>query len=442
MGSRSAPTCSGAALVLVVAISVSCSFGTGTSFRAEQIGGGPLTPFLGGPFGAQVSQTVTGTSYWVSLCESSATVNCIIPSGVVYVPPAGVIVATEVLSDPPVPPTTNGFEEINATTRAIGPVQNLSCEPGVPYYPGFGADVYVPCELSSEVIVINSLADHVVATIPTPFPGVAFTYDPRDGFIYMGDGGGSSGAEGGRIVAINTTSWTSTPALTVANATFLGEFESGTGLAFDAPSDQLLMFSRTDQLLSVSPAGASPVPVASLPPGANGLAVDPGAGLIFAAVADPSSVLVFNATTYAEVANFSMPPCIEGFCGSGNQVTEFAFDARHGDAYLASGTALFVANLSRLSIVGTILTVGDGASKSATYVPSTDEVWGTYFSPDSLGPGYLVELDHQNVTVLREFLWQPESVAVLVLGAVVGVAVGVVLFVRRGKRQANLPPSQ
>lgn len=374
---------------------------------------------MGGLYTVTETQTVSGSTYWVSFCPHWY---CIEPVGVTYVPSTGIIVLTEANYSFPGSHLVNAFQLVDPFTQSIGPTENLPCIPGVPYYPGIGTDVYIACWLSPLVTVVDGATGSVVANISTPFPVYSMAYDPSDELIYA-EGAGDA------LAVLNPSTDTADRGPTIPGATFLvyGPAEYSPTMVYDPITGNLLLFAAPGNLSTVEPSTGANRTVAELPPGATALGIDPAAGFIFASLSDPSSVLVFNASTYAEVANLTIPSCegtggAIGFCG-GNEVTAFLLDPGHGDVYFASGLALFAVNLSTLSIVGAVLTVGDGESASATFVPPVHEVWGTYEWAPMVGPGYMVNLSYGNTTTWTRFFWLPADFAVPTLGVATGVVV-------------------
>lgn len=394
-------------------------------------GAGDSVDILGGLVTSSQVQTVSGTGNWVPLCAAATTVNCIVPIGVTYVASTEVVVFTQSVSflfnDSR---AVNAVQEVNPTTLALGPLERLNCPPGIPYYPGSGADVFVPCQLSSWVFVFNTQTSSIVANVSTPFPFLEMTVDSRDGMILSVDGGS--------VAALDPATETAT---VIANDTGAAPPNplDGSGIVYDPAIDRLLTFSSTNQLLAVDLSTGASTVLAQLPPYPSAIGIDPSTGIVFTTIDDPSSVLVFNATTDVQLQNITIPWCVDSFCGDENLIGQFLVDPMHGDVYFASGLALFAVSLSSLSIVGTILNVGDGWAQSATYVPLSDEVFGTYTAAGGPAPAYLDELTHGNSTVLSGLLWMPVSSGILAIGLVAGLIAGVLSVGRRGVGNGRRP---
>ena len=373
-------------------------------------------------------QTVVGSGNWDPMCHDPVSVNCVVPAGVVFVPPADTLVVTTDLPGGVWNRTgySNGFEEINPRTFAVSPVTPMGCEPGVPFYPGSGIRVFIPCYPDS-LVVVDAETDTVVANVTTPFDPWVMTYDANRSEIFAGDWGTG-------IIGVDTSTLEITSKLDLTGGLFRLFGNWAPGLAYDARTDQLIAPSSQFSaiLVAVSPSGGSTVSVARLAYEPTALGVDPFSPLILVAFNDPSSLLVLDSANYRELTNISLPECGPNDCGE-DQVTDFAFDQANGDVYLSTGVYLDVLNVSSLTIVGTINIAGDGWTGSLTYVPGTDTAWGTYQDTVIPAPGYLAVLSHSNSTFLTGLLWVPPALAPLVIGAVAGAGLATVQAVHRSR---------
>lgn len=188
------------------------------------------------------------------------------------------------------------------------------------------------------------------------------------------------------------------------------------------------MPSETGGLIGVDPATGAVEENLALPAPALALAIDPTTGQLFVSTinstTETSSVLVFNAATYALEATLSIPNCVDYVCGEPNGVNQFLFDPAHGDVYFVSTMAFFAVNLTTLGVVSVLEDYGDGSQLSSVFVPGLNLVFGTYEAL-IVGPGFVLALSHGSQPFLSQLLWLPTSVAELLLAGVVGVVLAV-----------------
>ena len=425
--------------LLVVALLLTNVPAGGARATSVSSRGASATDLLDGLVTMQTTQTVNGTGYWIPFCPAATTVNCIVPVGVTYVPSTGVLLVVQQAAyiGSPGARTQNAFQEVNPTDLSYGPLQNLTCVPRAPFYPGSGPDVYVPCFLNSTVFVINTETDTIAATVSTPYPFCTLAFDPRDGLIYAGSASGA-------LASLNPSTDAVTQVANVTGAAFLQEqdFGVGTQLVYDAVTSQLIAFSETGGLVAIDPATGAGRPLRPLSLQPTALGVDPSNGELFVSAIDPATVQVYSSTTDALLANYSMPLCVDNICGDSNVVTSFVMDPTHGDMYFVSGLAVLAVNLSSLSIVGTIFASGESFAGSATYLPADDRMFGTFQLEGSPGPGFLVEMTHGNTTLLAGLLWLPVAPGILVVGGGVGLAAAAWSAARRPRPMAQLPAEQ
>jgi hypothetical protein len=184
----------------------------------------------------------------------------------------------------------------------------------------------------------------------------------------------------------------------------------------------LIVPSTSSGLVAIDPTNGGVVAVLPLPSSPVALAVDPATDELFASSADPSSLTVFNATTYRAASTIPLPNCVRGDCVSPNDANQLLIDPTHGDAYLVSTDALFALNLSTLAIVAAVEDYGNGPELSSAYVPAVDRIFGTYLPASIPGPGFMLQLDHGSYTVVSSILWLPTAIGILVAGALCGGA--------------------
>ncbi|MCI4352707.1 MAG: hypothetical protein L3K14_04885 [Thermoplasmata archaeon] len=388
-------------------------------------------------------QQVTLTSYWDNFnCPSPNPLRaCVVPVGVEYIPPAGIMVLSEAQGICPFAcsNTHNALVEIDPVRHLYGQPLPLDCYPRNPFFPGVGNDYFVPCFPSTgptSILSVDFRTNSIVSNVSDPVVANAMTYDPSNGMMY---GGGGNALE-----AIDPLTGTLESTMHVQNATFnpaRGFALTGYTLVFDTATDSLIVPSTTGQLLSVSPGDGTIESTISLPDPVVALAIDPASNLLFASTVSPtwvSSVSVFNARTLAHEATISIPNCVDYSCAIPNAINQILVDPAHGDAYLVGTLALSTLNLSTLSLVGTTVDYGDGSQESAVYVPTTDQVISTYTLPMP-GPGLLAQLHHGSIPVLTSLLWLPPTMGIVALVQLVGaeIAAGWVWVRDRRRRVAS-----
>ena len=379
-------------------------------------------------------QNVTGTSDWESYCASEGPgAYCTDPVGVAYVPSLDRLVLTENRAEGPGGPNgTDAIEELDPATLAVDSIAQPGCAPGIPFYPGTGVQVFVPCfdsrsESFDILLAVDSVTGSVVANLSTPGWVGSMTYDSVDGLVYAGTGAMT-------LISIDPVHDTLIGAVNVTGARFQPTLLGGSStfqLVFDPIRNQLIVPSATGGLLLVDPATGEAQTTLPLPSTPLALAVDPETGRLFAAGFDPDSLFVYNAANLALETTFSPPACVSFVCATGT-VAQVLVDPSHGDAYLLTGLAIDTFNLSKLSWVSEVPYEGYGPVGDGTYVPSLDRVFATFRIGQVL-PGLVVQLDHANHLSVSRILWLPTGLGTLPLGAVVG-SVLVLFRLRRAHR--------
>ena len=380
-------------------------------------------------------QNVTAQAYWYGYCDSLASASaCTVPAGVVYVPPAHSIVLTQDRSRVGgFPGGIDAVTVLNSDTLQSEVTEKLNCSPEVPFYPGFGHDVFVPClnttsSGGSSVVVVNAESGTVSGhlSIPAPLIYVTRAYDSSDGIIYVVTGPDT-------LTKIDPANDTVAGILPVPGASW--EFSDHPyAILFDPSTGDLLVPASGGGILSVNPdTGANrtiPFPDAPV-----AFAMDDGGHQLLATSFDPSSVFVYNASTYRLVAHLSIPNCLANGCAEPNDVNQVLLDPAHGDAYLLSVVSLITLNLSTLSLISWTWDYGNGPSWSATYVPSSDRIFGTY-TPLQVQPGFEIQLEHGSRVALTRLLWLPVGLGILAVAVISGSTL-VLARLRVARRSAS-----
>ena len=368
-------------------------------------------------------QTVSGQAYWDTFCPVSQGY-CMNPSGLTYIPSAQLVLVTEQTSYGPNPGGVNAFLEFSTLTLGLTAPVPLGCRPYVPFYPGTGVDVYVPCwnnTLSLLAIDVQTLS--VVASMPVPpnLYGTSMVYDPADGMIYWG-------TVPNHLISVDPVNNTIVGITLVDGATFpAGEgFSSSYGLVYDPATNALILPSSSAGLLAVNPVSGAIERIMTLGAPADTVVLDSATNQIFVATSlyNTSSVDVFNAATYAWEETIAIPDCVYNLCAEPNEVNQVLLDPGHGDAYFVTTVGLFSVNLTTMAMSTVMADYGDGPQETGVYVPSLDAIFGTY-EPILLGPGYVALLHHATAPYLTMLFWMPTSVALLLLAGVVGLVLAV-----------------
>jgi hypothetical protein len=448
-------------LAQVIALGVLMILPLAPVFAATQRSSGGATATGGtnlgnGLYTVTPVQQVQATPYWDNFnCPSQAQFGwCVDASGVAYIPPANLVVLSEVNCRPS--PGCNGTHDslvdLNPSALSYGPPVMLNCTPWTAYYPGTGSEFFVPCSNSSQgwssVLAVNYQTASVVANISNPGDAISMAYDSSNGMLY----GGAAGASNG-LAVINPISEGLAGVLHVPGATFAPSYwfqSSPYTLVYDSDTNRLIVPSTTSSFLVYDPVNGTVTRSVSLAAPVESLAIDSDSNQLFVSTDNAttfvSGLSVFNAQTYALEARLVLPNCIDDECAQSNSVNQILPDPLHGDAYLVSTVGLFTLNLSTLSLVGTTEDYGDGPADSATYVPGPDQVISTY-AIFMVGPGMLLQLQHGSSLVLTSVLWLPPTIGELTIVLLVLAAASVVVWfqVRRWllhRRSPVLPPTR
>lgn len=420
-------------VALVIGVALSGGFAA-TGGVASGSGSAHGTSVLGGLFSTHTVQTVGGSDTEKALCASPTDgyLCSFAVMGLTYIPDPQLVFVTTgsyLPANVSVTEGPEGFEGLNATTLSVSFEGNLTCNPGSPFYPGSGTDVYVPCLANPFLFVVDAATGAILSNISTPFPVRWMTYDASDGTVYAVGGGSDA------IAGISASARSATVIARVSSANFSSSFVYGPEIAYDGATGRLLVLT-SDGVLAVDPAtgSTSPGPVVALPYRPCALAVDPSAPLVFLSLwSGANSVLVYNATTFAETTSLSLTTPYPA--GGNDSLTQIAFDPTHGDAYLA-GEYISAVNLQTLTVVGTVGDnngVGISSLVSWTYDPLTDTLLGSAWWG---GPAFAFPLVHGSSTTY-ELLWL--SLGWAITAIVLAVAVGVTIVVVRRLRR---PPTE
>ena len=380
-------------------------------------------------------QNVTGTAYWETYCGSTNPQNsCLSPVGIAYVPALGSMVVTE--AHDMALGGTNAIVEIDPNTLEARSSTPLNCSPNIPFYPGIGGQLFIPCfndstSAFSTLLAVNAETGSVVASFSLQADIDSLAYDSQDGMVYLGVGSNSlATVDPVHDVLVRSTS--------ITGASFQATYittGSAFQLAFDPAHGQLLLPSAAGGLLAVDPATGAIEARIPFPSNPMALAVDSGMGQLFVAGRYADSVQVYNASDFALEASISVPACIQNVCGIGD-VEQILLDPVHGDAYLLSGIGLDTLNLSKLTLISAILDYGNGRTADAVYLSGGDRVIGTYAAL-GVGPGFVVQLNHGSLLSLTRLLWLSPDLAILALASSVGSAVALLSLWRAYRHRSR-----
>ena len=371
-------------------------------------------------------QSVSGSAWSITYCPSSQV--CVDPIGVTYLPAANLVVLTtgQEGSAGGGVPGAERIIEINAPALTIHAELTLACIPGFPFYPGAGIDVFIPC--GESVLIFDYQANSIVANISLGIYSWPATYDSHNGMIYVG-GADPTTWQDDMLASISSTTQNLTGVYRLNGTNFEPSTgEAGYTLVYDPATDSQIVPSATNGLRIIEPSTRVTISQIHFPGYVQSLAIDMEQDELFVSVWDypalVSSVLVFDASTYAELGSIPIPNCRGSWCDEPNGVGHVMFDPAHGDAYLESNLGLIAVNLSTLSTVG-MVGAWYGVGSSTVYAASTGQVFGTWgINPDP-NSGVLVQLSHGGYWALTGLFWLPAATGILVLAVAVGLTVAV-----------------
>jgi len=400
---------------------------------------------IGGGFvGFSPVQEAQGTTYYVSFCTTAnVTASCEDPIGLTYVAAANIVVLTEGNgSNPTLPPLEPpAIIEFDPASFHIVGRTNLNCTPGMPLYPGSGFDVYVPCA-GPGLLVFNYSSERVVGTISTPFFVVSLAFDSGSGKIYAA-GWDENGTD--LVGEIDPATNALVQLFSPPNIGLAGFYGAGAYLlAYDPATDRLLMPNSSGpyeeagtSVLSVNPESGQVTSTFSTGASILSLSVAPRSNQILVTTTSPNETEVFDAASYSEEAQVSLPSCLPGVC-AGGEALAVAVDPSHGDAYILTSLALDVLNLTTFSLVATIYDYGAGWTGSGVYVPGVDRVFGAYQYFYQPYWGFMIQLTHSSHEALTSLLWLPTGLGIFVSAAIAGIVCAFIRF--RSPRYYGGPP--
>lgn len=402
------------------------------------VGGIAATQIAGGLVSYETAQTVTGTSGWGGICPAAQQDKmCMWSSGFAVASPTGQILMTTTGAQSP---GQGGYNHnyslvFNSSSAASFSSRNLSCSAANPYYPGSGADFYIPCDPPNasssvgSVVIVEISTDQVVGQIPLKgfytnwWSPEGLAWDSVNGLLY------ACNSNLGTLLALNTTALA-----TVFNATIPGGCD---WLVYDSSSNQLLV------------SGAAPF----LGGGAGLRVVDPESGQVVAALlravtvtagtidstagwvaigtassgnALEGSVVFVNSSTLEPISTVALnAPYGTGF----GVPIQMLLDPVHRDLYVITTGNVFVISYTSHDVLADIgVAPGGPGDFSVIYLPSTDSL---YLPLE--GSIVTAMLTHGNLTEVTQLLWLPVSEGDLVIAALVGVVVAAGVHVGRSR---------
>lgn len=135
-------------------------------------------------------QSVTASAYWESYCGTPNP--CTVPVGVACVPTSNAMVVTEAQDN--ILGVVEGADAIvgfNPDTLQVLFSLRLGCQPEMPFYPGSGTDIIVPCINATTYAqgallgVDTQTGSLVVVNASRALGIVSMTYDPLNGIVYL-----------------------------------------------------------------------------------------------------------------------------------------------------------------------------------------------------------------------------------------------------------------
>lgn len=370
-------------------------------------------------------QTVNGTAFFTNFYCGGRTAfqACIIPGGLTYVPSANLVIVST-LHEQGYNHTRNALFEFNPVTSQYTVPENISCVPWGPYYPGVGEYVLVPCfndsaDRLTSILVVNFTSGAAVSFVADTVGGSAMAYDSANGVVYVGGGDA--------VEMIDLANLTPVGTLAIAGALFGSPTEGwvtyGVPFAYDPSANSLVVPASGQDMIVANPGTGAVESTVPLPSWTMAIAFDPASDQVLASTFNASTVSVFNGRTFALEGRVTIPACIDYDCSQPNDANQILFDPSHGDAYLVTTMALLTLNLSSLSIVGVVPDYAEGPQASAVFIPSVDQVVGTWSFIIMPNPGFRVQLYYGNYSALTSLLWLPPAVGFIVIYVLVGLAI-------------------
>lgn len=396
----------------------------------------------GGLFRTQWVQSVGLSGEWQMICQApSNSSSCVQVTGLLPVPGSGIILMTYTTGRTiggSGQPAGLGIGELNATTGAWTSRTLIGCEPYLPYYPGNGGIVYIPCSAplsgaNSSIVEYDYSRTSIVGDLATPTSVSALGNDPANGDLY-------AAFDNGSIESINPT--------TGAVLAQSHVFPPGSGPDFGGAWNDLswtLMYDSYSNLLLTQTGGSAvealnptnltmvdQIPTGS-PPWA--MAIDPVNRELYIGTS-AGDVLAFDAVSFEPTANMSIP---SGVCGTTAPflADQMTFDPAHGDLYLAGfWYCLGVVNTTGNYALPSHSVGGDGNSRAA-YIPDSGEILIYYPWFISVGPIVAGVLTHSQSPALTSVLGLSPLLGECALAFAVWTPIALVAFlaVRRSLRR-------
>lgn len=404
---------------------------------ASLVGGIALTQIAGGLVSSETVQTVTGTSGWGGICPAAQLYKlCMWSSGFAVAAPTGQILMTTTAAQSVQGGYSHNYSLVfNSSSAASLSSRNLSCTATDPYYPGSGADFYIPCDPPNatssvgSVVVVELSTDQIVGQIPLKGFGTnglapeGLAWDSVNGLLY------ACNSNLGTLLALNVTARS-----TVFNATIPGGCD---WLVYDSSSNQLLVSGAAPLLGGVAglrvvdpetgQVTAAPWAAVTVTAGT----VDSDAGWIALGTASSGdalngSVVFVNSSTLEPISTVALnAPYGTGF----GVPIQMLLDPVHGDLYVITVGNVFAINYTSFEVLADIgIAPSPVPDFSSIYLPSTDSL---YLSLE--GNIVTASLTHGNITEVTQLLWLPVSGGVLVIAGLVGVVVAVGVHIRRSR---------
>ncbi len=338
---------------------------------------------------------------------------CGYPSGLSYLSSSGALVATYQFLDQT---NLSGYvEELDPSTMAVLHVENVSCEPGTPFYPGSGGVFYVPCALSrtsslSAIYEFGTLSGSYSGSIPTPYFLNSLAWDAPGGLLL---GCATPASELIGIFLANGTSYSTHLPL------------GCNSVVFDAPANALLVATNTSGVDVVYPTNGTVAASILAGTSINDLAIGAQSAWVAVSVTNgytsPGSFLILSPVSFSTVSSFGFGALPNSQWMPG----QLLVDPGHGDLYGVSVGYLVAWNISEGSWVGTMSGM-EGVAR-----PAFDLTTDSVYQQDGI-TGYLwsTSLLHSVQKEITEFLYLPVPVGTLLLGGLVGSLTAVVAWRR------------
>ena len=410
---------------------------------APALGGLALTQIAGGLLSFASAQSVTGSSGWGGICPSAQqSGRCMWSSGLALAPSTGQILMTT--TEATMGSYTHNYSLLfNSTSASVFSTLNLSCTAADPYYPGSGADFYIPCDPPNpssnigSILIVDLSTDQVVGQIPLKgfytswWAPEGLAWDSANGLLY------ACNNHLGALLALNTTAQS-----TVFNVTIPG---GCAWVIYDSSSNDLVVSGASPFVgggngLRVVDPQSGQVTTTPFNTAVTAGAVDSAAGWMALGTALSGNALVgsvmfVNASTLEPISTTSLTaPYGTGF----GVPIQMLLDPAHGDLYVVTAGNVFAINYTSRDVLADIGIATSGPGDfSSIYVPSTDSL---YLPLEAVI--VTVSLTHGSYVEISSILWLPVSGGTLVIAGLAGTVAAVAVYLRRSHGPKNArPPS-